>query len=186
MDHDPRDDDRDWEGIKHDFIQSGWSVARISERHAVPPSTIRNRAKKYGWVKLVATKPLPTGPARLTPEVPLPKRASVERKRRRSMVRRLLEALDKKMTQLEVRMGSEPSGGEPQSAADAERDARTLAGLARLYAKLVELDEQAQAKAKGTKQGAGAAKPEAPDDADRFRRDLALRLQRLNQSRDAQ
>jgi hypothetical protein len=28
-------------------------------------------------------------------------------------------------------------------------------------------------------------KPEATDDADRLRRDLALRLQRLNQARDA-
>jgi hypothetical protein len=37
------------------------------------------------------------------------------------------------------------SGDVAQSAADAERDARTLSGLARLYAKLVELETIARA-----------------------------------------
>jgi hypothetical protein len=98
------------------------------------------------------------------------------------MVRRLLEALDKKLTLLETRMA--PDGGidaSGQSAADAERDARTLSGYARLYAKLVELDDAARAGGKGK---TDRSKPEATDDADRLRRDLALRLQRLNQGRD--
>jgi hypothetical protein len=101
------------------------------------------------------------------------------------MVRRLLEALDKRLMLLETRMAPDAELGEAlQSAADAERDARTLSGLARLYAKLVELDDAAREGAKG-KTDSSVTKPEATDDADRLRRDLALRLQRLNQARDA-
>jgi hypothetical protein len=101
------------------------------------------------------------------------------------MVRRLLEALDNRLTLLETRMAPDAELGEPaQSAADAERDARALSGLARLYAKLVELDDAARAGAKGNPDKS-RPKPEATDDADRLRRDLALRLQRLNQTRNA-
>jgi hypothetical protein len=76
------------------------------------------------------------------------------------------------------------SGDVAQSAADAERDARTLSGLARLYAKLVELDDSASGKGEPDKDQS-VTKPEATDGADRLRRDLALRLQRLNQARHA-
>ena len=64
---------------------------------------------------------------------------------RRDMVRRLLEALDKRLTLLETRMAPDAELGEAMhSAADLERDARSLTSLARLYAKLVELDDQTQ------------------------------------------
>ena len=138
------------------------------------------RAKKEGWVRLVGTKPLKTGPKPRPPSEPKPKPAA---QLRRDMVRRLLEALDKRLTLLETRMAQDAELGEAmQSAADAERDARALSGLARLYAKLVELDDAARAGGKGTTDN---AKPEATDDADRLRHELALRLQRLNQARDA-
>ena len=96
------------------------------------------------------------------------------------MVKRLLRVLDKRLMLLETRMAPDAEAGEAmQSAADAERDARTLSGLARLYVKLIELDDAARAGGKGKTEG---SKPEAADDADRLRRDLALRLQRLNQA----
>jgi hypothetical protein len=138
------------------------------------------RAKKEGWVRLIGTKPLKTGPKPRPPGEPKPKPAA---QLRRDMVRRLLTALDKRLTLMEMRMAPDAELGEAmQSAADAERDARTLSGLARLYAKLVELDDAARAGGKGQTDN---AKPEATDDADRLRRDLALRLQRLNQAGDA-
>jgi hypothetical protein len=139
------------------------------------------RAKKEGWVRLVGTKPLKTGPKPRPPGEPKPKPAA---QLRRDMVRRLLEALDKRLMLLEKRMAPDAEGEPTQSAADAERDARTLSGLARLYAKLVELDDSASAKGKPD-QDKSATKPEATDDADRLRRDLAVRLQRLNQARHA-
>jgi hypothetical protein len=96
------------------------------------------------------------------------------------MVKRLLRVLDNRLMLLETRMAQAAEPGEAtQSAADAERDARSLNGLTRLYAKLIELDDAARAGGKGK---TDKAKPEATDDADRLRRDLALRLQRLNQA----
>jgi hypothetical protein len=136
--------------------------------------------KAGGWVRLVGTKKLRPGRKPRPPGEPPPKPA---KQLRRDMVKRLLKALDKRLTLLETRMAPDAEPGKAmQSAADAERDARTLSGLARLYAKLVELDDAARAGGKGKTDG---SKPEATDDADRLRRDLALRLQRLNQAGDA-
>jgi hypothetical protein len=151
----------------------------------VSQSAVIQRAKRHGWVRLVGTKRLRPGPRPRTPGEPKAKRATVDEVRRREIVRRLLEALDKRLIYLEKRMAlDEESGDLAQSAADAERDARTLSGLARLYAKLVELDDRASSKGEPDR-NKSVTKPEATDDADRFRRDLALRLQRLNQARHA-
>lgn len=113
---------------------------------------------------------------------PKPRRAAKrsQKARRGEVVQRLLEGLDQGLTQLEARMTPDGNSKEPPSAADAERNSRTLSGLARLYAKLVALDGE-----KKTREGSKAAKTEAGDDADKLRHDLALRLQRLNQTRDA-
>jgi len=128
-------------------------------------------------VRLVPTRKLRPGRKPRPPGEPPPK---PEKQFRRDMVKRLLEVLDKRLMLLETRMAPDAEPGEAmQSAADAERDARTLSGLARLYAKLVELDDAARAGGKGKTDN---AKPEATDDADRLRRELALRLQRLNQA----
>jgi hypothetical protein len=160
----------DWEGIKQAYIHGDWSLRRIGDFHGASEHQIRAEAKRSKWVRLVGTKPLRRG-AKVTEARP-------DELRRRDMVRRLLDALDKRLLKLEARMAPDAeAGGETQSAADAERDARTLSGLARLYAKLVELDTDAQVA------GQGRVKPETTDDADRFRRDLALRLQRLDQAR---
>jgi hypothetical protein len=56
---------------------------------------------------------------------------------------------------------------------------RSLSALARIYAKLVELDDQAKG------QGSATDAATRSDDADQLRRDLALRLERLNRERDA-
>ncbi len=123
----------DWEGIKQAYIHGDWSLRRIGDFHGASEHQIRAEAKRNKWVRLVGTKPL-----RRAAKVP---EAKPDELRRRDMVRRLLDALDKRLLQLEARMAPDAeAGGETQSAADAERDARTLSGLARLYAKLVELD----------------------------------------------
>jgi hypothetical protein len=150
----------------------------------VSQSAVIQRAKRHGWVRLVGTKRLRPGPRPRTPGEPKAKRATVDEVRRREIVRRLLEALDKRLIYLEKRMALDEESDLAQSAADAERDARTLSGLARLYAKLVELDDRASSKGEPDR-NKSVTKPEATDDADRFRRDLALRLQRLNQARHA-
>jgi hypothetical protein len=171
----------DWAGIKNAFIKSGVSRDRIGEAFGVSGSAVGQHAKKECWVREVPTRPLPCGRKPATGPR-LPRDLSPGERRKRRLLERLYKVLDGKMKTLEQRMRAPaPEGG--QSAADAERDARTLSALARLYAKLVELDERASEQAKGSE--TEIERSEAGQDADRFRRDLALRLERLHQARDA-
>ncbi len=100
------------------------------------------------------------------------------RKRREEMVRRLYEALDGKMREIEGRISRarEREGGDEISPADSERDARTLNTLTRLFEKLTDLDGRGDLE--GVKEN--AADPAAKEiDADRFRREIADRLARM-------
>ena len=176
-------DGTDWGAIKHAVIDGDWSLRRIAEAYGVGETTIRCRMQKEGWVRLVGTKPLPSGRrAGATPGVPKEKRAKPKKFRRRQMVQRLFQVLDAKLTEIEERMAAGQSGEATATAADAERDARSLAALARLYAKLVELDEAAKQGGRGSKEESAK---ETSEDADRLRQDLALRLERLDRPGDA-
>ena len=88
------------------------------------------------------------------------------------MPNRLLRALDMKMTQLENRMAA---NAEPASAADFERNVRTLNTLVGLFEKL---KKQAETDAADTKNADG--EKSALQDADELRRQLAERLKRLS------
>lgn len=179
MDHAPLD----WEGIRHAYVFGDWSLRRIADAFGTSSKTLTKRAQAGGWIREVGTKPLPRGRKPRPPGVPGAPRPNVREARARRIVSGLYAALDEKMRQIEERMAkAQEAGAEAPSAADAERDARTLSGLARLYAKLVELDDGAQS-AGGREQDQATAALEATDNADRLRRDLALRLQRLNQAR---
>ena len=96
------------------------------------------------------------------------------------LARRLLIALDQKMTAFETRMTQAATGETAATSADSERDARTLGTLVRLFDKL---------KGFGAKTAAGTDAPAASrtagkdiHDADRFRHDLARRLESLRDS----
>jgi hypothetical protein len=176
----------DWEGIKHAYVHGDMSLERIAEARGSSATTISKRAKREGWVRLIGTKRLRSGPKPRLPGAPRPKPKTPAQRRRSEMVRRLFEVLDTKLKLLEERMAeAQAEGAAPQSAADTERDARSLNALARLYAKLVELDEAAKAPA--SKGGEGSDKDAATrsDDADQLRRHLALRLERLDRERNA-
>jgi hypothetical protein len=174
----------DWEKIKHDFIYGDWSLVRIAELRGSSESTISRRAKREGWVRLVGTKCLRSGPKPNPPGTPKPKPKTAAQRRRIDMVQRLFEVLDAKMREIEERMvQANSAGANAPSAADAERDTRALNAIARLYAKLVELDEAARKDE--AKQGSDTPPTTRSDDADQLRRDLALRLQRLDRGGDA-
>ena len=176
----------DWEQIEHDYIHGDWSIRRIAEARGSSGTTIGKRAKKEGWVRLVGTKRLPTGPKPRLPGAPRPKPMTPDQRRRRQMLKRLFEVLDGKMRQIEERMAqAESADGAGQSPAEAERDMRTLSSLARLYAKLVELDEAAKPPASKDGQVSDNDTATRSEDADRLRHDLALRLERLNRAGDA-
>lgn len=139
----------DWAGIKHAVLRSGVSLDRIGDAFGVSGTAVGQHIKKEGWVREVPTKPLPFGgKVRTGPRIP-PGLSPGERRKRR-MLERLYKVLDGKMKTLEERIMRAPAPDGGQSAADAERDARTLSALARLYAKLVELDDRAEEQAKGS------------------------------------
>ena len=96
----------DWEAIKHAVIDGDWSLQRIAEAHGVGETTIRTRMQKERWVRLVGTKPLPSGRRAGALGVPKEKRAKPKRFRRRQMVQRLFQVLDAKLTEIEERMAA--------------------------------------------------------------------------------
>jgi hypothetical protein len=175
----------DWDGIKHAYVKGDRSLQRIADAFGKNRTAISARAKKDGWVREVGTKPLPPGRKPRPPGAAPAKRSTPQQVRARRIMARLFTVLDEKMKTLEEGIArAKEAGTPPSSAADAERDARTLNGLARLYAKLVELD--ARSREQEPKGSTTEAEPkEGEPDADRLRRDLALRLQQLNRDRDA-
>ena len=50
-------DPRNLEAIKLAFIKGDWSINRIADEHNVCATTVRNYARKDGWVREVGTKP---------------------------------------------------------------------------------------------------------------------------------
>ena len=101
--------------------------------------------------------------------------------RRGRVVARLYAALDQKMREIETRIErTSHIDGEAMSAADCERDARTLTTLAKLYEKICELEGAPDA---GLKDGR-ASREEKEIDADRFRLQIAERLTRMLEEED--
>jgi hypothetical protein len=163
------DEQIDWPAIRCAYEASDEPLAEIGLRFGVSRQRIQGAAKREGW-----RRPLEgiDGAALAVAE-------GAEGAARRRIVARLFKALDEKMRQIEDRIAKAVAGGEQQSAADAERDARALSALAGLYAKLVALDEAA--KAQSTDKGTGPSKLSsgAAGDADGLREDLARRLRLL-------
>ncbi len=96
--------------------------------------------------------------------------------RRDGIIARLYAALDRKMREIETRIErASHVDGEGISAADCERDARTLTTLAKLYEKICEMEGATDAESND-----GQVNQEAKEiDADRFRHDIAERLTRM-------
>jgi len=98
------------------------------------------------------------------------------RSRRAGIISRLYAALESKMREIEHRIErASDDSTQSLSAADSERDARTLTALARLFEKLSDLDTSPAADA-GHK---GEVPADKEIDADRFRLKIADRLERM-------
>ncbi len=163
----------DWERVKEEFMHAMDSLDVIAARNGIGRGALSRRAKAGNWERKVKTE---RRPRRTKAEL---ETAAAERTRRTlslTLAARLYLAIDRKLQEIEQRMQDTEQQG--RSAADAEREARTLSALARVYAKLVELDEAAKPAAKTQKEGRPST-PRSSDDADQLRRDLARRLERL-------
>ena len=150
---------RDWDAIAHDYAASTLTVSEICALHSVSRSVLYNRALLDGWIRRSARRPA---------------------KGKADLARRLLTALDHKMTDFETRMTQAAAGALPATAADSERDARTLGTLVRLFDRLKGFGAKAAASA-GAAAGSRTAGKDIHD-ADRFRNDLARRLESLRDS----
>lgn len=96
--------------------------------------------------------------------------------RRAGIIARLYAALDQKLQEIENRIENHSQAdGEAMSAADCERDARTLTTLAKLYEKICELEDVPD----GGADDAGIKQKDQEIDADRFRLQIAARLERM-------
>ena len=166
MDRDPLD----WEGIKQLFMHSGMSQARIGATCGVSGCTIGDRARKEGWVRVAPMVPLPRGrKPRIGP------RPTAAESRRRRMLLRLTRAVEHKLNSIEARMSVDAAV--PDDPADAERDVRSFTALMRLCEKLGEMQKD--------EEGSGSTGQRSSADAEQFRRELALRLDRLSRVGDA-
>lgn len=157
-------------------------------RHASAVSRKPDKTK----TKANARKPVPrttpktkrhedTKPAskttRQTPRRPAPKPAIPTRKAQKDLVARLYRAISTKLEQMETRMAN----GEERSAQDEEREARALSTMIRNFEKVTEAATEFDSTRK-------PAKPNEADntaDAERMRREIAARLEKLTGKRDA-
>jgi hypothetical protein len=155
-----------WEAIARDYAANALTITDICALHSVSRSAVHRRALKEGWINRAV---MADGPAR-------------RRTRQRDLGQRLLDMLDRKMTQIENRAA--PTGGAAPTAADAERDARTLNTLVRLFDKLTTLRQKTEA---ASKQATPAGPAERGDDgADGLRNALAQRLEKLRSAETAE
>jgi hypothetical protein len=150
---------RDWEAVAQDYAAGALSVDAICAAHSLTPATLYRRAKIDGW----------------------PLRRPGRRRSRADLAKRLLGALELKMTRFENRMAESAASA---TAADSERDARTLNTLVRLFEKLkgLGLGEAATRRARSAKSAPAPADDSSvkdAHDADALRGELARRLEKL-------
>ncbi len=148
---------RDWAAVARDYAAKALTVDQLTALYAISRRALYHRAAREAWPTRIAPAGKPTR----------------RRVRRADFGQRLINALDRKIADFEARRGDTAL-----TAADAERDTRTLSTLVRLYDKL----QGATSKAAGpTAPAASVTAPAAKEthDPDGLRRELARRLEKL-------
>jgi hypothetical protein len=147
----------DWEAVRHDYEAGQRTVDEICAAHGLSACRLYRRRVRDGWL--------------------LRQPARSKAGNQRELSARLAAALDRKMRQYEKRMSRTAAS---DSAADSERDARTLNTLVRLFEKLTALQYAAPPPVKA--RGSGPLGPTTAKDTDApdtLRGELARRLERL-------
>ncbi len=144
-----RDRTIDWPAIKAAYAVNDMTVDDICTTFGVSRSGLYQRARAEGWKRRI-------------------KRPNTDRNGR-SRIARLYAALDKQVADVERRLAKAQGEGNGSKAGDRERDARTLATLARTLEKLnamtPEVDQEDD--------------ESPPEDIEEFRRELSRRLAEL-------
>jgi len=158
------DEDRSskWASVAADYIGGELTVAQICARYGISQKALYEQVKDQGW-------PLRSAGGQSSCEVRKSRRGA--KTARKALIARLYRALEQKMSEFESR---QPDGA--QTAADHERDTRTLNTMVRLFERLSALDEKGRDKKASTGSDAGLG---VTTDARSLREDLARRLERL-------
>lgn len=162
MDEPTRASTPDWAEIRIAFEAGLMSQRLIARQFDVSESAIRYRARTQGWdrsLRQPGRAAVGAGEAAPSARARPPDRVE--------MIARLYRIFEARIAALEARF--DPDGG-----AEAERDTKLLAALARTLDTLIALDRKAGTDA--------AASREERFDLDHIRQDLARRLDRLARS----
>ena len=203
-------DEPAWDDIRRAYEADELSVLKITEKFGVSSAKLYLRINAENWPRrppMLKPKSTPAAPpvSRLPPELAdvaveaviaqttvAPIAAAAPKRltpiaQRRTLVQRLTNAIDTKLKLLERRFEREMAGldvrnGKTISAADFERDTRTIGTLIKNLEQVTEYDHGHQF---GKSIRGAAAKSAAiatnalADEADRIRSELAARLQRF-------
>lgn len=148
-----------WAAIAADYAAGELTVAEICTRYGITHKALYTRAREQGWR-------LRSGRAQTAASAPKRWRRGPHAARK-ALIARLYQALEHKMSEFESRLCEGA-----QTAADHERDTRTLNTMVRLFERLSALDEKASP-------ASGDDRSDLNGDARTLREDLARRLDRL-------
>ena len=202
-------DQPDWSEIRRLYLNGKLAIAGIAERHGVSAQRIARRAKRERWpprrprhsdgrpskqpdkpadkpyATRVAAPATKASPPKSRSKRPAAATGSTARslKARRTLVRRLYTAIDTKLQQMERRMAHDMAteqGSADTTAADHERDTRAIGALIANLSRVTEIEADLE-RIPGTAAAPidQQAEHQLADEAERFRREVAERLERL-------
>jgi hypothetical protein len=197
-----------WAAVWNAYFEGQLSVAAICAKYQISPKAFRQHREDEAWPdRPKLTSRAANGQFQPAPR-PKPLTASAARTLRGELIARLYNAIDLKLTQLERRMSNDDK---PTSSADHERESRVITGMARTLENVTELNADLAAQSRRPRSAAAAGKsadaapadaaantggPAAnpalataalaadPASAERLRRDIAQRLERILEKRN--
>jgi len=183
-----------WAEVRRLYAESSEPLAAIAARFGIARTTLTNRAKRETWPSRASAPPLEATTAagkakrkvertRLTsPKASATKSGNTvtrpssialpSRRAQRAVVGRLYRAISLKLELMERRM----TNGEERSAQDEERESRALGTMIRNFEKVTE----AVSDFDQTRERSASDAPADRADAERMRREIAERLERLH------
>lgn len=172
-----------WAEVRVLYEDSESTVLQIAQQFGVAERTIFDRAKRESWRRRSQTLGQAVGTQ--GPDAPVPP-GHPTKAVRQALIRRLYKAIDMKLKHWEDRMAR----GEVLSASDSERMAKEVTTMIGGFEKVAEAEgaiEKRDALSAATgpaagRRGAGRARvaaESAESDAERMRREIAARLERL-------
>jgi hypothetical protein len=181
----------DWAAIERRYVETDDRVEDICAEEGITSGQLATQRKKHGWRRSnprpfgvrraqAAANPA-AGEAALIPPVRPRKAASGTADGRKRLLNRLVAAISLKLEQLERRMNDDleaPGDSSAHTSTDHERETRAIGALLDNLGKITEM-ESGYPRRPGKAPVADAAAIDLGHEADRYRRELAERLQKI-------